>query len=312
MANDYLTIADLATINDVSIADVGVSDLLDEAPLLAVLAAGIASNGNVHKYTKQTGAPVVGFRSENDGRDVDSSIDTAVTVTLQILAASFQVDRSTARSYFRGAEAYVSREGARHLRAAFFAAEEQILYGTGQDAAGYDGLADATGLDAIADEMVYDVAGTTAATASSVWLIRSGDDGADVQVVSGNGGDIDVGDTVEIKATGASGDFPALWTPQEAYLGLQIGGARSVARISNVTEDSGKTLTDEHVYEALALFPASKQPNVIAMSRRSLKQLRASRTATNATGAAAPRPTEVDGIPIVVTDAIPVTEAILT
>jgi len=41
-----------------------------------------------------------------------------------------------------------------------------------------------------------------------------------------------------------------------------------------------------------------------------LKQLRDSRTATNVTGAPAPRPTEVEGIPIIVTDAIVNTEAV--
>jgi hypothetical protein len=64
------------------------------------------------------------------------------------------------------------------------------------------------------------------------------------------------------------------------------------------------------LYEALALFPASKQPNMIAMNRQSLKQLRESRTAVNPSGAPAERPTAVDGIPIVVTDALVNTEAV--
>jgi len=39
--------------------------------------------------------------------------------------------------------------------------------------------------------------------------------------------------------------------------------------------------------------------------------LRNSRTATNATGTGAPFPTEVEGIPIVVSDAVTSTEAIV-
>lgn len=53
-------------------------------------------------------------------------------------------------------------------------------------------------------------------------------------------------------------------------------------------------------------------PNYIVMNRRSAAQLRKSRTATNATGAPAPWPTEIEGIPIIVTDAIGNAEAALT
>jgi hypothetical protein len=46
------------------------------------------------------------------------------------------------------------------------------------------------------------------------------------------------------------------------------------------------------------------------MTKRSQEQLRASRTATNATGAPAPIPTDAFGIPIGVTDGILNTEAL--
>jgi hypothetical protein len=53
-------------------------------------------------------------------------------------------------------------------------------------------------------------------------------------------------------------------------------------------------------------------PTILVMNRRSLKQLQESRTATNATGAPAPFPSEAFGVPILVTDAITNTEALLT
>jgi hypothetical protein len=46
------------------------------------------------------------------------------------------------------------------------------------------------------------------------------------------------------------------------------------------------------------------------MTRRSRGQLRNSRTATNATGAPAPMPTEVGGVPIEVTDSLSNVEAL--
>ena len=48
------------------------------------------------------------------------------------------------------------------------------------------------------------------------------------------------------------------------------------------------------------------------MNRNALRMLRNSRTAVNATGAPAPRPTEVEGIPIVVTDGIGSAESVVS
>ncbi|MBX3448195.1 MAG: hypothetical protein KF777_01475 [Planctomycetaceae bacterium] len=319
MAHEYLGLTELVKINDQNLADIDVTDLLQDAPLLAALAAAPSSNGTDHKYLKETGAPVVGFRAVNAGRENKKSADTLVTIALKILAASFDCDKSLADAYRRGPDAFVAREALRHLKAAFAGAEGQIIYGTGADAGGFVGLADADTLNALADEMVVNATGTTAATGSSVYLIRTNGDGTDCTLIgagqSGEAGDsIDlmIGDTVVIqKSDGDGKHYPAYYTPIEGWLGLQIGSKYSVGRICNLTADSGKGLTDALIYEALSRFPASRQPNLIAMNRRSLKQLRASRTATNATGTPAPRPVDVDGIPIVVTDQIGSTETLL-
>lgn len=311
MADSFLTLNDLALINDANLADLEISDLLDDAPLLRALAADTASNGTSHKYTKETGAPVVGFRAANDGRENSKSEDTLVTVTLKILDGSFAVDKAVASEYKHGSDAYLAREAKRHLKAMFAKAEGQLLYGVPNDADGFVGLADAAGLNALEDEMVLDAEGTTADTSSSIFLIRTNDDGNDCTLITGREGNIEIGDSVDQKLEGANGSYPGLWTAITGWLALQIGGARSVARIVNVTEDAGKGATDDLIYDALSLFPSSRQPNIIATNRRGVKQIRKSRTATNATGAPAPRPTEVDGIPIIPTDSISSTEALI-
>lgn len=314
MADSFLTLADIAKINDQNLADIEVSDLLDDAPLLALLAAEGSSNGESHKYVKETGAPTVGFRSANDGRENSKSADTLVTIALKIFDASFTVDKAVADIHYRGPEYVISRESRRHLRASFFGAEGQFLYGT--DAAGFDGLADNAGLDKKDDTMVYDAGGTTADTASDVWLIRTNSMGTDVAAIGGGrtpgtGFNIEVGETIVQRVAGATGTYPAYYTPISAWMGLQIGSAHSVGRIVNLTEDNGATLTDDMISEALSKFPASRRPNVIAMSRRSLKQLQQSRTATNATGVPAPFPTESFGVQIVATDSISDTQALV-
>ncbi|MCJ7543968.1 MAG: hypothetical protein MUP47_05285 [Phycisphaerae bacterium] len=309
MADEFLTLADLTKINDRNLADIEVTDLLDEAPLLAALAADEASNGSQHQYTKETGAPVVGFRLPNVGRENKASADTLVTILLKILDASCTVDKALAMIYRKGVEAYVAREVRRHLKAGYFEAEKQMINGTGSLGDGFAGLADAL---VFGGAMVLDATGSTPATASSVYLIRTNAEGADCVAIAGQDGNIIVGETVEqaIEDVTNGGRFTGLYTSVLGWLGLQIGSAYSVARILNLTAQAGKGLTDDLLGEALALFPASRQPGLIVMNRRSREQLRKSRTATNPTGAPAPLPEEAFKVQIITTDAITNTEAI--
>ncbi len=311
MADTFLSLADLVKVNDQNLADIDVKDILDDAPFMGALAADTSSNGTDHKYLKETGAPVVGFRDPNTGRENEKSGDTLVTINLKILDASFNVDKALADAYKKGPEAYIAREAKRHLKAAFFVAEQQFINGTGNEADGFTGLADAL---ALPNAMTHDAGGSTADTASSVYLVRTNADGTDATAITGEDGQISIDESVvqAIEDVANGGRFTGYHTPILGWLGLQVGSAHSVGRICNITEDAGKTLDDDLIYRALSLFPASRQPNLIVMNRRSLRQLRESRTATNATGTPAPRPTDVDGIRIVTTDAIVSTETILS
>lgn len=325
MADTFPTLADLVKLNDKNANDLGVSDLFDDSPLLKALSATVASNGTDHKYLKESGAPVVGFRAANAGRENGASADTLVTINLKILDASFAIDKALADSYHKGADACIASHAKRHLKAALFGAERQIINGTGVDSSGFTGLINASTLDGLADDYVVNATGSTADTGSSVYLIRTNDDGTDVQVVVGNEGMIQIDDSVVTSiptftatapgegdtSLAPTGRFPAYYTPILGWMGLQIGGVASVVRICNLTAQSGKGLTDALISQALAKFPASRQPNLIVMGRRSRQQLQASRTATNATGAPAPMPMESFNVPIIVTDAITATEAIV-
>jgi hypothetical protein len=302
MADDYMALADLTIINDNNVADIDVRDLFDRAPLMAALNAVTASNGTVHKYFKTTGAPVVGFRDYNDGREHDSTVRTAVTIDLKVFDCSFTVDTAVARSYKGGEEALIRLEAIEALRAGFFKLEQQVLNGT--EAAGFDGLAD---IYNTAAECI-NAGGSTAC--SSVYLIRSGLN--DVSIVAGNSGQLTIGESVLQRVPGATGHFMAYVTEIMALYGLQIGSqAKSAIRICNLNA-TDKTLTDDLLYDAMAAFESGSPPTHIVMNRRSAQQLRKSRTATNATGAPAPIPVELEGIPIVITDAIGNAETAVT
>ncbi|MEM8864555.1 MAG: major capsid protein [Planctomycetota bacterium] len=310
MADDLTTLADLVKINDNNLADIdGVSDLLNKAPLIGSLAADESSNGTTHKYLKETGAPVVGFRAPNEGRDHDKSTDEVVTTDLKVLDASFSVDVTIPDGYAKGPDVWLGREGKRHLREAYFVAEKQFINGQGDgQATGFVGMADV--LNDLAIETVTGAGG--AANLSSIYFIRTNNDGTDVMAI---GGGQEIGAGVDImwrepvitsKTDGTGKTFPAYLVPITAWLGLQVGGKYSMGRLCNIPAgvggDTAGAVTDALIYSALEQMPFD--PDLIVMNRRSRRQLRESRTATNATGAPAPRPTEVEGIPILKVESI--------
>lgn len=298
MPDSLFTLADMAIVNDRNMADIDVSDLFQGAPLVRILNATKASNGTVHKYYKTTQAPEVGFRAWNDGRAHDSAYREAVTLDLKILDASFTFGKDEAESYYAGAEAVLRMEAIEHMKAAYFKLEYQVINGTKNNgvATGFTGFADAKNLTG----KCINATGTTAL--SSVYLIRNTIN--DVSLVT-NTGLLEVGETIVQRADGATtGHMPVYFTPISGWYGVQIGSeVKSLARICNL-DATTKGLTDALLYDAISSFEAGMGPTHIIMNRRSLSQLRKSRTATNATGAPAPIPTEVEGIPIIVTDAI--------
>jgi len=312
VANNFQTLADLLKIDTAGTSDIEVSDLLNRARILMALAATEASDGTVHKYLKETGAPVVGFREPNAGRDISKSTDELVTITLKILSANTACDKAVADAHKKGAETFIAREAKRHLREAFFQAEKQLLYGVGAHAGGFQGLADNDVVKFADSEMVIDAGGTTAGTGSSVWFIVTNDEETDVTAVAGQDGMIDIGETVvQMLLDGDGKQYPGYYTPIEGWLGLQIGSKYSVGRIVNLTEDAGKGLTDGLLSQMLERFPDHKRPSFIAMSRRSRGQLQRSRTTYSPTGAPAPVPVDYEEIPILAAESISNTETLV-
>lgn len=314
MADDYAAIADLIA-DKLDLSDAQVSDLTQATPFLNLLPMEPSSNGPTHKYTKETGAPVVGFRAENAGRDMDHSVDTLVTVTLKILDWSFDVDKAVADSWMRGgAEGWIAREGMRHLKAALKAYETQVIYGDQSpgDTGGFAGIVDAATVAAYDDAMVVNATGTTANTGSSVYAVRVGPN--DVLGIFRGDNPMDIGETtVQKKIVNPGTDnktYPSYYTPACTWLGLQVGSIYSLGRIINLTEDSGKGLTDSLLSQLLQKFPIGHEPTHFVMSRRSRGQLQRSRTTYSPIGAPAPLPQEYEGIPIIVTDSVVDTEAI--
>lgn len=312
MAYDPLVMADLVS-DALDLSNAEVTDLVQAVPFLNALPVEKSSNGETHKYSKETGAPVVGFRAPNVGRDEDSSADTIVTVTLKILDFSWSVDKAVADIWRKGgAAALIAREGLRHIKSALVAFEKQVIYGTTAlgDSGGFTGMIQAATVDALADALTINAAGTTADTASSCWAVRIGPN--DLTAVYNGDNPVDLGETTVQRLTSSGSlTYPAYYTPGCTWLGMQVGSIYSMGRIVNLTEDSGKGLTDDLIASLLSEFPTGKFPTHLVMNRRSLKQLQDSRTATTTTGAPAPFPQEAFGVPIIVCESIVNTEPLV-
>jgi hypothetical protein len=89
-------------------------------------------------------------------------------------------------------------------------------------------------------------------------------------------------------------------------IGLRLANRQSCVRIKNIGTSTGKTLTDTHMFAAYQKFvdACGAEPTHILMTGRSQEQLRASRTATNPTGAPVPLVDNFQGIPIIRTASI--------
>lgn len=304
MPDTPLLLADLLTLNTAGLADYEAREVLDDAPLLRAMYSEVASNGTVHRYLKQTGVPVVGFRTPTAGRDHSKSTDTAVSIDLKLLDASFNVACAIADGHVRGAEALLQREAIRHLKQALKHMEKTLIYGTANDAAGFSGLIQATGIDALADPMVINAGG--AANRTSVYFIRTAPDDTACTLIAGNDGDIAIGETVRQLVDDGTGKKLFVYATQiEAWMSAKLGTAYDVARIANIGTAANTTLTDAMLSDCLATIPEEFQNNLlIVMNRRSRGQLQKSRTSYHPLGQPAPLPTEWEGFPIITTSSI--------
>jgi len=315
MADATTTLAAVLNMGD---ANVGftVSDLLQGVPLLNALAAVPSTHGHTHKYLRETAAAGAAFRAVGAGvANAGGSVELT-TVTLKFLDASWERDVALAKAMSTGkggVDAYVSGETMRSTKAGLVAIEKQVIYGDQSpgSTAGFAGL-----VDAIDASMRVNGTGSTAATQTSVYAIRSGPEAVAVVYNGDNNGTIEVSEAYKVRGVdGSDNPLTLLRCDIDGYLGFQAGNKFNIGRLANIhpTDGSGAArLDDDKLAALLAKFPVDNKPTHWAMNRDALEMLRQSRTATNATGAPAPTPTEAFGIPIVVTDTIISTEAVVS
>lgn len=255
--------------------------------------------GQQYKTLVRTALPSVGFRDANSGVTASSSTYENRLVETFILNPRWQCDKAVADTSEDGPEAFITLEAEAILTAAMQSLGAQFFYGrnSGGDAKGHPGL-----VDSVQSTYTVDRTGT-GSSCGSVYAVKFGPQG--VQWVFGENGQLQVPDVrIETLYDSNSKPYTGYVQDMNVYAGVQVASIYSVGRIKNVT--AAAPLRDSDIYSLLAKMKIV--PDVLFMNRTLLEQLRSSRTATNATGAPAPRPTDVDGIPIAATDSLTMTE----
>lgn len=301
-----LTLLDIAKAN-CSDPTVGLIDETTKAHPELILGAARTIMGINYKTLVRTALPSVDFRNANEGTAQTKSTYENRLVETYTMNPRWGVDKAVADRSEDGPEAELAKEASAHVEAAMQKIASQFYYGTGTGGStkGFPGLLNAYD----STNMVVDAGGSTATTGSSVWAVKFG--AKEVIWVWGANGQLEPTDVELRDMEDADGDkFTGYHQELIAYPGLQIGTTRAIGRIKKLTEDAGKGLTDDLLTDLLSKFPVGVVPDVFFMSRRSRKQLQNNRVATTPTGAHAPIPTESNGIPIAVTDAILDTESL--
>jgi hypothetical protein len=268
--------------------------------------AGRTISGIQYKTLVRTSLPTAGFRNANEGVAASASSFENRLVECFILNPRWECDKAVADANEDGAAAYIAEEAQAIVASAMMALGRQFYYGrsNGGHAKGHPGL-----IDSVDASLVVDATGSTANGGSSVWAVKFGPQ--DVQWVMGNDGSLSVSDPREESIVDGSGNrFTAYIQEMLSWVGLQAKSKFAIGRIKNLTAQAGKTLTDDMIGDLYSRFPVGKKPDAFFLSRRSLEQLRKSRTATSATGTTAPTPIEWENVPLTPTDSIMDTEAI--
>jgi hypothetical protein len=269
--------------------------------------------------------PATGFTYANEGIAPGKSKFKPRKHQCFIFRGSVLCDQAVADAFNlrRGANKYQAIESEGVGRSAVIEIGKQIYYGLDEDNKGFPGLraihsAFSAGLGAAA--VSVDATGSSANQATSVYAVKFGD--AFCKIIFGGKKVISLPPfRVQSVADGNGGQYDAYVSNLQSWVGLACANPWSIGRIYNLTTQVGKGLTDALIADLLAKFPIGFMPDALFMTRQSRAQLQKSRTVVlnsggsgtpnGGQGMTAPLPTEAQGIPIICTDSILNTEAVV-
>jgi len=284
----------------------------------------------------RSGYPIAGFHDMGGGHANSKSSWRMEIFECFPFGGRVEVVKHIADNNKRGGAAGLfAAEGAGIAKSAMFAIAQQIYGGRVVNGKGFPGLKNFTAFGTTFTDPLtgktYNLyingsTGATAGTGSSVYMIKFNSQPAGqipdgVTLTYGTGSVFNLEEPVIesiIDPNDSTKKIRVYASDLQGFAGLIIPSQHCVRRIGNLSSDSGKGLTDALLGTAWEQWPQGIKPDVILMSARSRRQLQNSRTVVlQGSGtsrpnqpAEAPVPTDYNGCPIIVTDAIGDTDAI--
>lgn len=324
-----LTMLDLGKANSNDVVGPIIEEASGVYPEMTTIAANQLGAGELsYQSLIRTGYPTAGFHDMGGGFSPSKSSTRLQRFEVFPFGGRVEAAKHVADNYKRGGAAgYFAFEALGIMKAALFAMAKQIWYGRAADGKGFPGLKNFTAFGTTVTDpltgkvypMCINATGTTANTASSCYLVVSGVNQVEIQ--SGLGSPFDlpeprIGDMAD--PSDANKKVEAYISVLQGFAGLATPNLHCVRRICNLTNDSGKGMTDALLAKAVKSFPSGIKPTAIYMSADQQYLLQISRTVVlNGQGTTrpdqpqvAPLPTEYAGIPIYATDAIGDTDTI--
>lgn len=334
LAITSITMLDLAKMNSVPAARGIIEENVGYIPELARFPALQLGAGELRYETLiRSGYPTAGFHDMGAGHTASKSSWRKEMFECYPFGGRIEAVKHVADNVKRGGAAALFAAEANGIgKSAMFAIAQQIWYGRGgASAKGFPGIKNFTAYGTTFTDpltgksyplYINGSTGATANTASSVYAVKysTNEDIPDgVQLNFGTGSVFDLQEPWEETSTDANGNPVRIYASDlQGFAGLVIPNQHCVRRIGNLSSDSGKGLTDALLASMWQSWPQGVRPDAIYMSARSQYQLQLTRSVVlNGNGTVrpdqpvlAPLPTEYNGVPIIVTDAIADTDAV--
>lgn len=281
-----------------------INEVTEQAPEVGQFPVFTLTKGLTYRTQFLVELPTVGFRKLGNGIAASKGRWEEREFKTYLFSGRAEAERAAGQADSGGQSAVEARATKATLLAAILELGQQIFAGVVRGADGFPGLKAFT---PFGGAYTYNATGTTDTTASSIYGVKFGEEY--VRLVHGLESPMMLGDFRDQDITGNNGNpMPGRVADLEGWIGLQIAHKASVLRICNLTGDAGKGLTDKQGGKAMDLLPTGMKPDVWFMNKRSRTQLRESRITPEVPYP--PMPTDLEGIPIVVTDSIGVTDSL--
>ena len=316
------------------------------------------TSGTKFQALARTSLPTAsGFKDYNQGATAGAASFALREFQAKLLLAKVQVEMVTAARWDAekavDAPSYFDLQVQATMQSEMKNLEKCLFYGTSQDAKAFPGLKQLTpyvtanvltltedpgATDYI--KTVINAAGTTSSTASSVYSVVHGVLDCQLVVCNDNGGEL-LGMTEPFRqALAPDSNSPTatleyMLAQISGHFGVSVSGMNqtpnsvvptqySVRRLANLTEDSGKGVTDAKLEQLVLSHGDGIVPSRLYMNGRSARQWADSRSASTATlflgmsgdarnnigSLRAKRPDNFEGIPVTYTSAIASNDAI--